>query len=232
MARSTPTVWAVSRDDATRDLDRDVAGAASAHQALLAMLDNALDAGRIDSSTPSRLPDWTIGHVLTHLARNADSMTRVLLASARGEVVDRYEGRMAGRDAEIEAGWRRPADEQVADVRSTIWRLEQTWSGSVRWDGRSREVDGREIPIADLPFMRRREVEVHRVDLGLGYEPADWPAEYVRLDLRVMEMRWNARRPMGMTGLPREALDAPPHRRLAWLLGRAEIEGLGPAGVM
>ena len=56
--------------------------------------------------------------------------------------------------------------------------------------------------MADLAFARWREVEVHRVDLGLGYEPEDWPAEYVRLELREMEMRWNARRPMGLTGLP------------------------------
>ena len=55
---------------------------------------------------------------------------------------------------------------------------------------------------ADLPFLRWREVEVHRVDLGLGYEPADWPAEYVRARAAGMEMRWNARRPMGLTGLP------------------------------
>ena len=74
--------------------------------------------------------------------------------------------------------------------------------------------------------MRWREVEVHRADLGLGFEPADWPAEYVREDLVRMEMRWNARRPMGLTGLPDEALQAPPHVRLAWLLGRTTIEGL------
>ena len=47
-----------------------------------------------------------------------------------------------------------------------------------------------------------------------------------------MEMRWNARRPMGMTGLPAEAArQLPPHDRLAWLLGRVEIEGLEPAGI-
>ncbi len=80
-------------------------------------------------------------------------------------------------------------------------------------------------------FARWREVEVHRADLGLGYGPEDWPGEYVREDLGVMEMRWNARRPMGMTGLPDAALKAPPHTRLAWLLGRAEIDGLDPAGI-
>jgi maleylpyruvate isomerase len=214
-----------------RRLDRDVAGAAAAHQGLLGMLDEQLGAGALDGSGPSRLPGWTIGHVLTHLARSADSIGRVLVAAERGEVIARYEGGQARRDAEIEAGAARPATELVADVRYTIWSLEQTWSTHTRWDGRSREGSGHEIPVSELPFMRWREVEVHRADLGLGYEPSDWPAEYVRRDLRLMEMRWNARRPMGMTGLPQVALDAPSYQRLAWLLGRTSIGDLAPAGV-
>jgi len=116
-------------------------------------------------------------------------------------------------------------------VRDTIWRLEQTWSSHARWDGRCRETSGDEIPVSRLPFARWREVEVHRADLGLGYGPDDWPAEYVRTELGELTMAWNARRPMGLTGLPREALATPEPQRLAWLLGRAEIPGLGPAGV-
>jgi maleylpyruvate isomerase len=215
----------------SHQLDRDVAGAAAAHQGLLAMLDGALADGRLDPAAPSRLPDWTVGHVLTHLARNADSIVRVLEAAERGEVLDRYEGGGARRNAEIEAGHRRPAAEQVDDVRRTIWRLEQTWANHHAWDGRSRETAGHEIPVSDLPFLRRREVEVHRVDVGLGYETADWPDDYVRLDLRMMEMLWNARRPMGLTGLPREALAVQPDVRLAWLLGRTTISGLAAAEI-
>jgi len=212
-----------------RQLDRDVAGVASSHQALLAMLDAGAESGTLDGSAPSRLPGWTVGHVLTHLARNADSIVRVLSAADRGETVARYAP--GQRDADIEAGAGRPADELVADVRTTIWALEQAWSMHTRWDGHGREGPDREIPVTELPFLRWREVEVHRTDLGLGYEPADWPAEYVRRDLRLMEMRWNARRPMGMTGLPPEALAAPPHERLAWLLGRASLGDLAPAAV-
>ena len=178
-----------------------------------------------------RLPDWTVGHVLTHLARNADSITRVLVAAEHGEVVDRYEGGGPRRDAEIELGRRRPAAEQLADLRRSIERLELRWSAQANWEGRSRETAGHEIPVSDLPFMRWREVEVHRADLGVGYEPADWPSGYVREELVTMEMRWNARRPMGLTGLPEAALRQPPHVRLAWLLGRTTIDGVGPAGV-
>ena len=35
--------------------------------------------------------------------------------------------------------------------------------------------------------MRRlREVEVHHVDLGLGYEPSDWPEDYVAWELPML----------------------------------------------
>jgi len=195
------------------------------------MLDARLAAGELDGGAPSRLPGWTVGHVLTHLARNADSLVRAFEGAACGEVVARYPAGPAGRDADIEAGAGRPAGEPLDDVRRTIWRLESAWSGHTTWDGVSREGDGLEIPIGKMPFLRWRETEVHRVDLGLGYEPADWPSTYVRLDQREMEMRWNARRPMGMTGLPPEALAVDPPTRLAWLLGRMTIDGLEPAGI-
>jgi hypothetical protein len=75
-------------------------------------------------------------------------------------------------------------------------------------------------------------VTVHRSDLGLGSTPADWPNTYVRIDLPRLTMLWASRRAMGRTTLPPEALAATPQARLAWLLGRASIDGLGPAGVL
>ncbi|MET0324097.1 MAG: maleylpyruvate isomerase N-terminal domain-containing protein [Ilumatobacteraceae bacterium] len=213
-----------------RGLERHIAGAEASHRTLLVMLERLLGDGQLDVAAPSRLPDWTVGHILTHLARNADGIVRVLVASEDGRTVDRYEGGGPGRNAEIEQGYRRPAAEQVDDVRRTTERLEQQWSGQVRWDGRSIETAGHEIPITELPFLRWREVEVHRVDLGVGYEPAQWPPGYVREELVLQEMRWNARRPMGLTGLPPAALRAAPAERLAWLLNRASIDGLDDAG--
>lgn len=41
-----------------------------------------------------------------------------------------------------------------------------------------------------------------------------------------------ARRPMGMTTLPEPALAVDRPTRLAWFMGRAEIDGLDPAGVL
>ena len=70
-----------------------------------------------------------------------------------------------------------------------------------------------------------------RADLALGYGFDDMPSRYVRQELRLMEMRWRANKPMGMTPLPDAALQAPPSTRLAWLMGRAGIDGLPPAGI-
>ncbi len=186
----------------------------------------------LDAAAPSLLPGWTIGHVLTHLARNADSMTWVLEASERGELVERYPGGIARREGDIEAGAGRPAAEQVADVRASDDRLDAAIAAHTVWDGRSHELSGRVIPVSEIVFLRWREVEVHRYDLGLGYRPEDWPSEYARTELTDLTRVWNARRPMGLSGLPAEALAVPEPQRLAWLLGRADIPGLEPAGVL
>ncbi len=203
------------------EIDRDVAGAADAHQRLLAHLDAAPDT---DPRAPSLLPDWSIGHVLTHLARNADSFVRML------DGLPQYERGAEGRAADIEAGSRRGFDELVDDVRRSIWRLETRWSTGVDWSARAPTVAG-EVALAEVPSRRWRETEVHHADLGLGYTFDDLPDQYVRLELRRMEMLWRARRPMGLTSLPPEAVAEPAARRLAWLLGRASIDGLPPAGI-
>jgi maleylpyruvate isomerase len=211
------------------ELRRDLEGAADAHRRLLARIDT------VDDDTlrrPSLLPGWTIGHVLAHLARNADSHVRMLDAGERGEVADQYDGGAAGREAEIERDATTPAAVLVADLRAATEALERCWAATTArgWAGEGRTLVG-VVPLADLPFRRWREAEVHHVDLGLGATPEGWPAAYVRLELHRMEMLWAARRPMGLTTLPPAALAAAPAHRLAWLLGRASIDGLEPAGV-
>src|SRR6476661_9592554 len=79
--------------------------AKAAHARLLADiadLDNATARGA------SLLPHWTRGHVLTHLARNADSNTGMFRAAQRGEVVFQYPGGADQRTGDIEAGAGRP----------------------------------------------------------------------------------------------------------------------------
>jgi maleylpyruvate isomerase len=201
----------------------------------LAHLDQLLEDGTLDGAVgaPSGLPGWSVGHVLAHIARNADSFVHLTEAADRGEVADQYPGGVEQRNGDIEAGSRRSARELVRDVRTSIYALEQCWAtvGGAAWQGEGRAFAGMR-PIRDLPFIRWREVNVHHADLGLGYTMAEWPAEYVRLELIRAEMLWAARRPMGLTSLPAQALAAEPRARLAWLLGRGVIDGLEPAGIL
>jgi maleylpyruvate isomerase len=203
-----------------REIERDVASTASSHAALGAWL-HGLEP--VDPATPSLLPEWTIGHVLTHIARNAESHLAMLAGRPQ------YPSR-AARDADIAAGAARPWGELVADVVGTAGSLDEAFAAVGDWGRTVTTVTG-ERPAAMLPLLRQREVEVHRADLGMGYGFDDMPADYVRRDLRVMEMLWKADKPMGLTPLPAAALATLPTRRLAWLMGRADIDDIGPAGI-
>jgi len=184
----------------------------------------------VDPATASLLPAWTVGHVLTHLARNADSHVRMLAGEPQ------YAGGTAQRDADIAAGARRPWVEQLADLRSAHERLDAAWSAVADWDTVAGPI-GETYPLGEMPLRRWREVEVHRADLGpidggRGYTFADMPGEYVRRELAALTMRYRASKPIGMTQLPAGAATAPPPLRLAWLMGRAEIADLPPADIL
>ncbi|MHB8450157.1 MAG: maleylpyruvate isomerase N-terminal domain-containing protein, partial [Mycobacteriales bacterium] len=101
---------------------REIAGCRAAHASLLATIGDLTDA---DIRRPSLLPSWTIGHVLTHLARNSDSCVRRLAGAREDVVIDQYRGGAAGRAAEIESGASRPAAEIVADVRASAAAVEE-----------------------------------------------------------------------------------------------------------
>ena len=105
-----------------------------------------------------------------------------------------YPGGFDARTADIEAGAGRTAEALVDDVRMSAARLELAFArlSDDAWAGEGLTVLG-PASIEDLPFRRWREVEVHHADLGLGYSPADWPADYVRSELRVLTMLWDSR---------------------------------------
>lgn len=153
----------------------------AAHRRLFTTLDGI---GDDLARRPSRLPGWTVGHVLTHLARNAESHVRILEAAARDQAVEQYAGGHEQRAADIEAGAGRPAAALAADVRDTTLVLEATWESvpPETWD-RAGLARGEPWPCRLLPFHRWREIEVHHVDLGLGYDVTDWPAAYVAREL-------------------------------------------------
>lgn len=200
----------------------DIAGNAAAEARLLDRLEGWAAADG-DPAAPSRLPGWTVGHVLTHLARNADGMRAMAEGSAVGEARAMYPSAEA-RSAAIEAGAARGAAELVEDVRSAAAALGAAWE-HVDWAGSGVALSGT-VAAVEFPFRRWREVEVHHVDLGLGYEATDWPSTFVRPELRRQEMTAKSRMPMGMTMWPPAVLALPDAVRLAWLFGRHESADL------
>jgi maleylpyruvate isomerase len=167
------------------DLDADPAAAIelcrAAHARLVARVERINDE---QARLPSRLPGWTVAHVLTHLARNADGHVRRLEGALRGEDVPRYPGGPAQRDGEIDEGARRSAVDIAADLDAAQGRLELVWDRSAAAGWPHSELRGDDHwPTSASPVRRLREAEVHHVDLGLGYEPSDWPEDYVVWEL-------------------------------------------------
>jgi maleylpyruvate isomerase len=195
--------------------EADLSRVHDAHDRLLAAVERLTDD---DMRVPSRLPGWTAGHVLTHVARNADSHARRAQAALVGEMVDQYEGGSAGRAIAIEAGCSRPATEIIQDVRSSARTIEEIWRKLPvdAWAGRSRDVYGRDRPLFELPSRRWQEIEVHLVDLIVGVSHRDWTPEFILEWLpRTRERMWSQ--------LPIEANCAAwdhPADELAWLYGR------------
>ncbi|MDG4826903.1 maleylpyruvate isomerase family mycothiol-dependent enzyme [Asanoa sp. WMMD1127] len=126
-----------------------------------------------DVAAPSALPGWTRGHVLAHVARNADGMRNLLIWARTGVVTPQYQP--GQREADIAAHADRPAAEQLADLRASAAAYAeaadaltpQQWSTIL-------DVPGRPQAAAFGVWRRLREVEVHHVDLAAGYSTDDW----------------------------------------------------------
>jgi maleylpyruvate isomerase len=155
-----------------------------------------------------------VGHVLTHLARNADAHSRRLEGALRGDDVPKYAGGAEQRAAEIDEGADRPVEVIIEDLASSQARLEALFdrSAAAGWPNGDLRGDASYGP-RGCPAHRLREVEMHHVDLGIGYEPHDWPADYVAWDLGVL------------LGTVVERLPALDDQRLlmAWLAGRGSL---------
>lgn len=195
------------------DLDADPGAAielcVASHARLLARVDKLTDD---QARGASRLPQWTVGHVLTHLARNADGHMRRLEGALQGREVPRYQP--GQRDAEIAGGAGRPASEIVADLRAAQEALQAVWDESTAAGWPNRQLlGGDRWETTASPARRLREVEIHHVDLGLGYETTDWLEDYVTWDLPLVlaTVAGRAQRPEDARAL------------LAWATGRGPV---------
>jgi maleylpyruvate isomerase len=204
----------------SRPPEQDLADLAAATERLLADLATLDDAG---ARSPSLLPGWSVGHVLTHLARNADGMVNLVVWAETGVPTPMYAS-FDARVADIEAGAGRPAADLVDDVAASAGRLAESLDRLHGFDdtrldrliqfGAPRPDEEPDLPAYSIPSARMRELEIHHVDLGRpSYTPLDWPDEFVERTLLSIHA---SRGPVDVVGHPAEVL--------AWRLGR----GAGP----
>ena len=153
-----PTTSSLAADLATVDTHTDL---------LLATV-RALDPAQV--AGPSLCEGWTKGHVLAHVSRNADALLNLVTSAVTGENVPMYASAEA-RDVDIEAGARRPLDEQITDLETSAARLRAASQGLTD-DLSDHTVTARNnvvVRVGTLPFMRLREVVYHHADLGAGF---------------------------------------------------------------
>lgn len=190
---------------------------------------------------PSALPGWTRGHVVAHLALNAEALAAVLVGITRGAVPPMYPS-SEQRDTDIaELAAAGPAELRArlmgsgAELVDAIARAPGDRLDILVERTRGSE---RTFPARDVAGMRLREVEIHHADLAAGYTRADWPLPFATYLLETMTARGGSDRPFtveptdaGDTWQAGDASTGPVVRGTTadlgwWLTGRGTGEGL------
>lgn len=128
-----------------------------------------------DATAPSLCEGWTRGHVLSHVARNAEAIGRLADWAVSGTRQEMYPGGAKARNAEIEAGAGRSLDDLVTDVSDTATALAPRL-GALSGELAVEQVEmrgGLMVSPRELPFLRLRELVFHHVDLDAGFGFAD-----------------------------------------------------------
>ncbi|MFF4216051.1 maleylpyruvate isomerase family mycothiol-dependent enzyme [Streptomyces nondiastaticus] len=191
-------------------------------------------AGKLDDAAvagPSRLPGWTRGHVLAHVARNADALVNVLAGRPMYASGD-------ARDADIARDAGRPLEAHLADLRDSAARLSAQAAVPADWSRTVVMRNGVTDQAARVPFRRWIELELHLVDLDAGYELQDLPEEFTTREIAFLADRWSGRpevpavtlvagdgRSWAMDGAAEGApvtVTGSPAALLGWLAGRGD----------
>lgn len=210
----------------------------SVHEATDRLLTAAAKLDNASVAEPSRLPGWSRGHVLAHLARNADALVNVL------EGRPMYPSATA-RETDIERDAPRPLEAHLTDVRDSDARFGATGEAPADWSRTVELRNGVTDAAARVPFRRWVEVELHHVDLGIGYELEDLPAEFVERETDFLAERFTGHPDVPPTRLtdgtrvwstgrkadsPEITVEGSACDLLGWLAGRRDGSGLSAEG--
>ncbi|MFI7502903.1 maleylpyruvate isomerase family mycothiol-dependent enzyme [Streptomyces sp. NPDC049687] len=210
-------------------------------------LQRAVDALPADAvAEPSALSGWTRGHLLTHLARNADALVNLLTWARTGVRTPMYAS-PDQRAKDIEAGAGRPLAEQREDVRESAARFRKAAEALTAddWSATVTSAQGREIPASEVAWLRAREVWIHLVDLRVGAGPDVLPPDFAWALVRDVAGWMTSRIAAGagaelhadghgtvVLGTPSRGVTVtgPPYALAAWLTGRGGPEELHVMG--
>jgi maleylpyruvate isomerase len=133
-----------------------------------------------DVAANSLLPDWSRGHVLSHLANNARGLSNLIEWALSGVQKNMYVS-VEQRAIDIENDAKRPGKEIIADFleqsKILAFNLDRLMVGPLL----SEEVvigNGSHVHPYELTTLRERELLVHLVDLGLDYKANDWSFDF------------------------------------------------------
>lgn len=127
---------------------------------------------------PSRLPGWSRAHVVTHLARNADGLVNLLTWARTGVEHPMYASN-ADRDADIAEGASRLAQVLHEDLFAASDRFAAACErlSDSQWSAPVVARTPAPFPAAAIPSLRLFELWVHTVDLNVGFDFEDIPAD-------------------------------------------------------
>ncbi|MEU6122792.1 maleylpyruvate isomerase family mycothiol-dependent enzyme [Streptomyces sp. NPDC047123] len=210
---------------------------ASVRDATDRLLTAAAKLNNDSTAEPSRLPGWSRGHVLAHLARNADALVNVLAGRPMYPSAET-------RDADIARDAPRALAEQLEDVRQSAAGFEAQAALPADWSRTIALRNGVTDSASRVPFRRWVEVELHHVDLGIGYELEDLPADFVRREITFLASRFSGNPDVpatrvtdgthawstGRDGEPEITVSGPAPDLVGWLAGRRDGSALTAEG--
>ena len=184
---------------------------------------------------PSLLPDWTVGHVLGHVALNGEGLAGALRGLSTGSGTPMYESQKVRNRDIAELGAASPSEIRARVQASTsLYDREISALPDDLWQSTIERTPGNPAFRArSTVLMRLREVEIHHADLGLAYTHEDWvPAFSAQVIESAGRRDWPApfrvlARDLARTweigdGEPLATVSGESHDLAWWLTGRGE----------
>jgi maleylpyruvate isomerase len=200
-----------------------------------------------DLRKTSRLPNWTVGHVLAHMAMNARAFERVARQSMANSPSFMYDS-IESRAADIETHSSSTAQQMLRIITESSSAMEDAWAQLLSRAGGIDQIAGHaatangspEFSLQEVLSRRLREVQVHSVDCGLRLRTVDgWSDTFVAADLPLQFATVSRRtsEPVHVvdehgahyatpTAESNDALHITRRQLLAWALDRAQPAGL------